>query len=501
VPTRVATAQAAGPALGVSASHVAAPGRIRSSRAAWLLDRARRRALPTRTFTAAPGWPLVLLFGGFPIWWIFGLGVLGPVIAAVPMSYYLLKLRHVRIPGGFSLWLLFLAWVVAGVTVLWVQPSGTAPVAGLGRLVPYGYRLTWYLVATIVLLYVGNIARSTFSDRRIYRLLGWMFLITIAGGYVGFLAPDLPLRSVLEIVVPAGLRSNSFLSLLIHPTVALIQDIGVIVTRPSAPFIYANDWGANAGLLAPFFVLSWTGRGAGWRRKAFPVVALISIPPLVFSLNRGLWLGLGAATVFVAVRLAASGRFAAVGGVVAGLVLLAVLIPTTPLGGLVSERLANQHSNEGRSELAVRAVESAFEESPIIGFGGSRAVAGNFYSIAGGKTAECPSCSPPQIGTQGHLWLLIFGHGLGGALFFLAFFVRRFVAGLRDHSRDAVALCAVIVFYFTVMFVYDLLTMATFVAMIAFGVLWRRETEPVPTATVLTTKRRRILRPAVAVTR
>jgi hypothetical protein len=501
VPSRVAFPLAAGPATGVTAAATATPDGLRNPRAVWLLDRSRRRALPSRTFTAAPGWPLVVLFAGFPVWWLVGLGVLGPVLAAVPMAYYLLKLRHVRIPSGFVLWLLFLAWVVAGITVLWVQPSGTAPVAGLGRLVPFGYRLTWYLVATIVLLYVGNLSRSSFSDRRIYRLLGWMFLFTIAGGYVGFLVPDLPLRSLIEIVVPAGLRSNSFLALLIHPTVAQIQDIGVIVTRPSAPFIYANDWGANAGLLAPFFVLSWTGRNAGWRRRAFPFVAVVCVPPLVFSLNRGLWLGLGAMVIFVAVRLAAAGRFAAVGGVVAVLVVVAALIPSTPLGGLVSERLANQHSNEGRSELAVRAVESAFDESPIIGFGGSRAVAGNFYSIAGGKTAECPSCSPPQIGTQGHLWLLVFGHGLGGALLFIAFFVRRFVAGLRDPSRDAVALCAVIVFYFTVMFVYDLLTMATFVAMITLGLLWRREIDPVPSATLISTRRRRILRPDAVMSR
>lgn len=453
--------------------------RARSSdRASWQVAIARRRRLQVRSIDLAPGWPLVVLFSAYPLWWIFGLGVVGPIFAAVPMAYYLLRLRHVRAPRGFSLWLLFLVWVIAGITVLWVQPTGTAPVSGLGRLIPFVYRLIWYLVATIVLLYVGNLKRSAFPDKRIYRLLGLMFLITVIGGYVGYLAPALSLRSVLEIVVPAGLRSNSFLALLIHPTVAQIQDIGVIVTRPSAPFLYANDWGANIGMFAPFFILAWTGPDAGWRRKAFPLVALVSVPPLIFSLNRGLWLGLITMSIFVAVRLAVAGRLAAFGGLLAAFMVLGVLIVGTSLGGLVTERLANQHSNDGRSELAVRAVESAWNESPIIGFGGSREVAGNFYSIAGGATADCSHCSPPQIGTQGHLWLLIFGHGLGGAILFLGFFARRFATGLRDRSRDAVAICAGTVFYLTVMVAYDLLTLATFIAMIGFAVVWRREIDP-----------------------
>lgn len=443
-----------------------------------LRAQAGRRTGSHRGVDLLPGWPLVLLFAGFPFWWIFGLAVLGPLIAAVPMLGYLLALRDVRLPSGFALWLLFLVWAAAGVTVLWVQPSGTLAVAGLDRLVPFGYRLAWYAAVTIVLLYIVNLRRAQLSDERVYRLLAFLFLVTVVGGYVGYLVPSLPLRSVLEVVLPAGIRGNDFLNILIHPNLAQLQDIGVEVTRPSAPYVYANDWGANYGILAPFFVLAWTGAKAGWRRKAFPFVALVAFPPIIFSLNRGLWLGLAVVAVFVAVRMALRGRLAAMGGVLAAVLLVAGLIVATPLGNLVTERLENQHSNEGRSELASRALTIAWEESPILGFGGSREVAGNFYSIAGGANAACPGCSPPQIGTQGHLWLLVFGHGIVGAVWFLGFVARRLFAGLRDPSRDATAMCAVIVFYCTVMFAYDLLTMPTFVLMITIGLLWRRQSEP-----------------------
>lgn len=443
-------------------------------RSAALLRRA-RRSQQRHSVELVPGWPLVVLFVGYPVWWIMGLAVLAPLLAAIPMAYYLLALRDVRLPSGFALWLLFLAWVLAGATVLWVQPSGTLSVAGLDRLVPFGYRLCWYVAVTIVLLYVGNLRRSQLSDQRVYRLLAWMFLLTVVGGYVGYLAPTVSIRSVLELALPAALRSNEFLATLIHPNLAQLQNIGVEVTRPASPYVYANDWGANFGLLAPFFVLAWTGEHAGWRRHAFPFVALLAVPPVIFSLNRGLWLGLGVCAIFIAVRLAIRGRLGALAAVGAGIALIGVLVVATPLGAPVTERLENPHSNEGRSELASRAVQAALQESPVIGFGGSREVAGNFYSIAGSSSSTCPGCSPPQIGTQGHLWLLIFGHGLGGALWFLGFVARRLVVGLRDPSRDATALCAVIVYFGTVMFVYDLLTLPTVTLMIALGLLWRRQ--------------------------
>lgn len=435
-----------------------------------------RSARPSRV-ALLPGWPLFVFFGAFPLWWIAGFGVLGMMVAAVPMAYNLLRRRDIRVPPGFALWLFFLVWVTAGVTVLWVQPSGTAPVGGVDRLLPFGFALCWHLIATIVLLYVGNFSRSELPDHLLHRLLGWMLLLTVIGGYVGYFAPAVELRSLLEIVLPGPLRGIDFLGLLIHPELAQVQDIGINVTRPAAPYVYANDWGANFGLLLPFFLLAWTGPLSGWRRRAFPVLAVLAIPPIVFSLNRGLWLGLIVAAAFVALRLATQGRLGALANVTVAAVVLSGLIVATPLGDLVTARLDNQHSNEGRTELALRAVTTALEESPVLGFGGSREIAGNFFSIAGGDSPLCPGCAPPNVGTQGHVWLLIFGHGVGGVLLFLGFLGRRLLAGLRDPSREATAMCAVVVFYLTVMFVYDLLLLPTVFLMVTLALLWRREAE------------------------
>ena len=48
--------------------------------------------------------------------------------------------------------------------------------------------------------------------------------------------------------------------------------------------------------------------------------------PIIYSLDRGLWLGLIFALVYIAVRLAATGRLAVLGGLIAALAIAGILI-------------------------------------------------------------------------------------------------------------------------------------------------------------------------------
>ncbi len=421
----------------------------------------------------------MVLFGAFPVWWALGLGVLGVLLAAVPMAGWLVRLRVVRTPPGFGWWLLFLLWAVAGVLVLGADAPGTQPTTAPAQLVGWAFRICWYVAATVVLLYVCSQPSERLSARRVHRLLAGLFLVTVAGGYLGFLAPELAFRSPLERVLPRGLPGGDFLLKLVHPSVAQQMDIGVDVTRPSAPYVYANDWGAMFGLLLPSFLLTWTGKDAGARRPWAPVVLMLSVPPFVFSLNRGLWLGVIAVSVVLAVRSALMGRLLGLVGLVAGAVIGAAVLAVTPLGGLVLTRLTNQHSNAGRTELAVRSLSAAWEASPVLGFGSTREVQGNFFSIAGGDSVACVGCSTPQLGTQGHLWLLVFAHGFVGAGFFLAFLLRRAWPLVRDSSPLATTSLAVVLYFVAVMPFYDLAMLPLFVLMLVLGVAWR-DTSPEP---------------------
>ncbi len=76
-------------------------------------------------------WPLVAAFVGYPLWWALGLAPFVWVVAAIPMAARLLTSRdQVRLPSGFGLWLLYLAWVLVSASQI-----DTA-----GRFIGFGFR-------------------------------------------------------------------------------------------------------------------------------------------------------------------------------------------------------------------------------------------------------------------------------------------------------------------------------------------------------------------------
>src|SRR2546421_12994233 len=144
------------------------------------------------TVTAPPmlplraGWPLTGILLLYPLWWALGLGVLVFPLAALPMAVILVRQRRagrrLAVPPGFALWLLFLAVVVVSVGALGEDPAGTVPGTAASRLIPVAFRLAEYGALTVLLLYAGNLTEAELPQRRLVRLLGWLFLATVAGG-------------------------------------------------------------------------------------------------------------------------------------------------------------------------------------------------------------------------------------------------------------------------------------------------------------------------------
>ena len=438
----------------------------------------RRTRSKIERLLAEPHWPLTVLLVGFPLWWLLGLSAILPIALAVPMARQLMRRHPIRVPRGFGLWLIFLVFVAVGVAVLWVDAPGAVPGGGSSRLIVFGYRLLWYLACTVVLLWVGNLSEDELPTLRVIRLLGWMFVVTALGGLLGVLIPRFEVTSLVEMMTPGGLRSNAFVKSLIHPRAANESTfLGRSQFRPMAPFSFANSWGANFAMLLPFFLVGWMGPSAkpAYRRIA-PFILIPSAIPVVYSLNRGLWISLGLGLVFVVVRLVLSGRVAALASAVAIVIVGFLIFLATPLATLTSERLETAHSNDRRGELLSLTVSSTLEGSPVLGYGSTRDVQGSFASIAGGATADCSACEVPPLGTQGHVWLVIFSQGVVGALFFLAFFIVQ----ARNHIRagstiEAIGLCLLLFFAFQI-FIYDTLEMPFYTLMITIGLMWRERT-------------------------
>jgi len=431
-----------------------------------------RPLLPWRLPT---GWPLSVLFLGYPLWWLLGLGHIVFMAMTVPMAMFLWRRRNTLVaPAGFGLWLFFIVWVLLGVTVLWVHAPGASPEGGITRLLVFGWRMVWYLSFTVVLLYICNSSEEELPTGRVGRLLGFMFIVTTVGGLVGTFWPTLQLTSLMEMLLPHGLASNAFLRDAIHPKVADVSTIlGFEQSRPMAPFAYSNTWGAAYAFFLPFFVLTWIVRTRGRRRIAGCVILIASLWPVVYSLNRGLWGALILIGVFGLIRLVAIGGARVLGWTIAGLCAGALIIAASPLPGMVQSRLDNPHSNTRRTLLAVETVKSAWTGSPLLGFGSTRDVEGDLDSVAGGERPGCKACAPPPLGTQGHLWLLIFAHGLVGTVAFLAFFTLRFVRHWRDRSAYSLAGCCVLLSCGLFLFTYDLVEVPLYTVMVAVALMWR----------------------------
>ncbi len=437
----------------------------------------RRASLKDRLF--APGWPLAWLFVGYPLWWIMGITEAMTFILAAAMGIIVLRRRPIYVPRGFGFWLLFLVWCAVGVLLLQVDAPGAVPGYSSGRYAVWAFRTTWYLASTLVLLYVGT-SRRDLPLAKVARILSWMFVTVVVGGVAGVLWPQLDFPSVIELVLPHSITNINFVQQMVHPNLAQIQRVlGYQEARPSAPFSYTNTWGLALACFLPFFVVSWFGKDAGWRRIAGPLVLAAALVPVIQSLNRGLWGALVGMAVFVAIRYALMGRVRLFVALVVGVVAVGVVIAVTPLSSTVSARWQNQHSNEGRTNLSTLAVTSAATGSPVVGFGTTRDVQGNFSSIAGGATEECPKCSPPSLGTQGQAWLLTFTTGFGGLLFYVLFFAVQVLRGLRLRSDYVTVGLTVLVAHVITMVVYNANGPGLLAIMVGVAFLWREAMDDV----------------------
>ncbi|GGP12145.1 hypothetical protein LDL08_30815 [Nonomuraea glycinis] len=416
-----------------------------------------------------PAWPIAALLLGYPVWWALGFGGLSVVVLAVPMGIILWRRRPIRVPRGFGLWLLLIAGHLVSGLMLAEMPPGTYGELGLGRFLGYAMRLTLYLSLMIMVLYLGNLTERELPQLRLLRMLGVLFITTVAGGLLGVLAPGFSFTSPVELVLPGWLADNSFVQNLIHPTAAQTQKVlGYASPRPEAPFEWANAWGSNVSVLLVWFVVGWWVYGTR-RRKALAVVLIaLAAVPIVYSLNRGLWIGLGLAVCYLIVRVGGRTRVTLCAAAATG----ALVFALSPLAPLVVQRLDSPHSNDIRAFTVSATIEAA-THSPVIGFGNTRNATGNHRTITTGKTGWCPGCGHPPLGGDGQLWLMLITQGFAGAALYVAFFA----GAIRRHwtDRTPIGLAGVLVMSLVLlyMFIYDGLVTPLSLYFISFALLWR----------------------------
>jgi O-antigen/teichoic acid export membrane protein len=414
---------------------------------------------------------------GYPVWWAAGLADFMWIILAVPMAVRMVawrvsRSRGLRAPPAFGIWLLFLVVSIAGAAVLGALAPGTTSSPVSHRAVSYLNRNATYLGITVFLLYAGNLTEEELPRRRLAWMLGLLALYTTLGGLAGMVDPHFQFSSPTRLLLPHSLRSNTYIQVVTRPGLAQLQPgLGL---RPKAPFDYTNTWGESLTMTIPWLIVGWRYAGGRRSRPLVVPILLLAFAPLLYSQNRGAWLGTALALTFVVVRFVGKRPRLLIGVLCAGVVLVGALAVVTPVSSVVGGRLSKSGSLSLRSGLDTLAFRDALS-SPVIGYGDTRKQVGAQRSIAVAPTAKCPLCGQQEVGSTGQLWLLLICTGLVGAIAYVGFFA----AGIWHFRRDRTPYgqAGVLVLLLSLLYTisYTALSAPLGFTMLAYALLWRNE--------------------------
>lgn len=402
-----------------------------------------------------PDFPFVALFVGYPFWWIIGLSQVAFIFAAIPMLVQLAGRKVIRVPRGFGVWACFLAWMLMSASMLEFR---------FERFVAFGYRAALYLSATIFFLWIYNMPTKMLPFDRILRLMLAFWFCALGGGYLGVLLGDIQVTSITEAFLPGALKSSDFVVSLVRPKFAQVQVfLGFDLNRPAAPFLFTNQWGANTALLTPIALAAWSRmRGIKGRLLMPLAVAALTVPAIV-SVNRGLWLSLFLAGVYVTFRRAQAGQRKKALQILVAFVVVAGMVLLTPLYGLVQGRAESDHANGSRSALYIAVLDSV-DESPFFGFGAPK------------SNEENPNL--PAVGTHGHFWTVLFSQGIPGAALYVGFLGMMAVRTARDLTPERLWLHVTFGMLLVQMWFYNMLPAPLHIGFIVLAALLRPDRSP-----------------------
>ena len=354
-------------------------------------------------------WPIWLLTVGMTP--AFALGIHG-VAWMLPALVFGVRIiaSGCRFPRSSIPLALFVGWALLSISML--EPS---------NLPIFFYRWTLFAGCLTTFVWLTNVNEKILPTTRVVDWMAALWLFLIGAGYLGILLPHFMEPSPFVIAL-GPLGRIDFVTRISEWRLAETQGfLGFDLPRPAAPFGAANSWGSAVGILTPFFVRSWLVDVDARRRSRGILFLVLAILPILLSVNRGLWLGLGIALVYFAARKALRGRFGALAMLAVILGIVATLLVVTPAGDLVTDRIDQaEQSNDTRTNLYALAFEGA-RESPLVGHG---------------VPIRIPDSHPdtPPVGTHGLLWYLMFIHGFVGlALFGSWLFTELFRSG-RVHT-------------------------------------------------------------------
>jgi hypothetical protein len=398
-----------------------------------------------------PGWIVFALYTMYPLWWALGFGAFVWSLAFIPLWFWILQHRGVTRPPMTGLFVLYMGWAL--ITIVRLDR--------FTRVITFAFRYSAYLTALGLAIYVYNERRV--SREQFVRWIAWFWVAAIVGGYLSFVIPNAHISpSVASKLLPQSITSNDYVSNLVNPGFAQVQNLfGIAVPRPSTLFPFTNEWGGNVGLLTPFFVASFLYSSVRRERQFGAAMLAVAVPPMIISVNRGLWISVAIIFGIIAFRSFKQGHTFALKLLVGAIILVGFLLIATPLGQVVGGRLGDNDAST-REGIYGEAWRGALE-SPILGWGGPR-----------------PSENPfsPSIGTHGHFWLVLFAHGFVGLALYVSWVVMTITKSLSRRDPLSMMLACVIIVGGVQMFFYNLLPTSIPIILTAIGLISRNDQIP-----------------------
>lgn len=395
-----------------------------------------------------PRWPFSAMFVLYPVWWALGLAGMMWIPLAGVMALYLIRRGGIEVPRGFGIWLMFLAMVMF--SVIGIDTPG--------RLIGFVYRFAQYLAVTVVFVYAYN-ARTRLTIRWVLGIFTVYWVYVVVGGYASIAFPLFSFATPLSYVLPQGLLSNEVVSEMAfrrltqhNPDSWLDLD-----PRPSAPFLYTNAWGNVYSMLLPLVICYL--RYLRESKLFLPAILMVpaSLVPAFLTLNRGMFIGLAVALVFVAIVFFIRGNVK----VLLSLLLLAGVLGAAAavldVGDRLEERTEVSSSTEDRANLYEETFERSLE-SPLFGYGAPRP-----SDIDGA----------PSAGTQGQMWTIMFSNGFPALFLFLGWLVWTFAATCRARDPVRIGMNSVLLVIIVECAYYGVTPNGLIISMAVAGVLMR----------------------------
>jgi hypothetical protein len=407
-----------------------------------------------------------------------------PILGFAMLLSLTMRREKIRVPKGIGAYVLFLMWAAASVISLLHGAGATAATGGstADKIAGFAYRFLLYCSAPVFALYIFNAPKRLLSNKSVVHAMVFFWVVVVGGGFLGLAMPHLQLNTVMGHLIPKHFQQNSFVNNLVHPKTAQVQSfLGFPVPRPSAPFVFTNDWGGNFALLIPFLLAAWTENHRIARNPLVRLLVPLSMIPVIVSLNRTLWASLALIAVYGGIRFGARRQ---VMSVIRGVLVVAVLAGSLafvgPIHTLISERLAHGHSNQGRSLLYASSIDLA-KQKPLLGWGGPQQA-----TVDAGFGTKSNAYKHPDVGTQGQFWTILVSNGIPATALFFGYLF--FAAWQTRRSRSSLGLwchIVVLVAIFQSPF-YGLLSAQIHIVFIAIALAYRDayDPDPLPTPTV-----------------